>query len=478
MAKQGRAKKQDKLGTGKVTPMQIAFIVDRYLTQNNYSVTLASFRSEASDLLSRTQGKEVPKGLMGLADILDDYIRLKEQRLAMDHEKQRLEAAMKGIQEVIRVYHSDKVSANGSGPLSVSPQQIKPSPPIPFFPISNPMTGSHSIVPVDGTCNLNLAKPTVLQAKAADATASNSMLHQHINEKRKASKSNVTEPPQKQLRTRSTTVSNKQGIGLTSQDTCTTNGDFSLANHPVVLQRFHNDSTLCPSVLDSSVLNNKQANPDGSQPSTSSPKPPPQELNSQIEMSASPLENSVSNAVNASSFQKHASTSCSVISETIIISPLKHKGYYAIERSYQMTCSPLKTSPKKLGKRDHVKGRLDFDNTDEFDRLEKHSAADNSLSSPTDGETSSGFDFDLPDFEFFDGDFISGLLGDMAGQNDELTGPDQAVDGGCQVTDKALLDSSIAVDASTSTGTTGLQGIFDGMNSAKKTKKGSSPEKG
>lgn len=70
MAKQGRAKKQDKLGTGKVTPMQIAFIVDRYLSDNNYSTTLSSFRSEASDLLSRTHGKEVGVSCIALRPYL------------------------------------------------------------------------------------------------------------------------------------------------------------------------------------------------------------------------------------------------------------------------------------------------------------------------------------------------------------------------------------------------------------------------
>lgn len=47
------------MGKGKVTQIQIAFIVERFLAANNYSSTLAAFRSEASDLFSKTKGKEV-----------------------------------------------------------------------------------------------------------------------------------------------------------------------------------------------------------------------------------------------------------------------------------------------------------------------------------------------------------------------------------------------------------------------------------
>lgn len=47
------------IGKGKVTPIQIAFIVERFLADNNYENTLAAFRSEASDLFSKAKGKEV-----------------------------------------------------------------------------------------------------------------------------------------------------------------------------------------------------------------------------------------------------------------------------------------------------------------------------------------------------------------------------------------------------------------------------------
>lgn len=59
MAKQSKPKKPENLGKGKVTPVQVAFIVDRYLADNNYAGALSAFRSEAADLFSKTKGKEV-----------------------------------------------------------------------------------------------------------------------------------------------------------------------------------------------------------------------------------------------------------------------------------------------------------------------------------------------------------------------------------------------------------------------------------
>ena len=59
MAKQGKTKKQEYVGKGKVTPVQIDFIVDRYLSDNNYIHTRSNFRSEASHLIAKSPVQEV-----------------------------------------------------------------------------------------------------------------------------------------------------------------------------------------------------------------------------------------------------------------------------------------------------------------------------------------------------------------------------------------------------------------------------------
>jgi len=60
MRNRSRAKKPETFGKGKVTPIQVAFIVDRYLLDNKYSETRSVFRTEASSLISNSPVREVP----------------------------------------------------------------------------------------------------------------------------------------------------------------------------------------------------------------------------------------------------------------------------------------------------------------------------------------------------------------------------------------------------------------------------------
>lgn len=59
MGRQSRSRKTENIGKGKVTPVQIAFIVDRYLSDNCFSETRTTFRSEASHLLAKSPVNEV-----------------------------------------------------------------------------------------------------------------------------------------------------------------------------------------------------------------------------------------------------------------------------------------------------------------------------------------------------------------------------------------------------------------------------------
>jgi hypothetical protein len=60
MGKQNKSKKTDSLGKGgKVSPVQIAFIVDRYLSDNSLTQTRSIFRTEASSLISKSPLREV-----------------------------------------------------------------------------------------------------------------------------------------------------------------------------------------------------------------------------------------------------------------------------------------------------------------------------------------------------------------------------------------------------------------------------------
>ncbi|KAL6974008.1 hypothetical protein U1Q18_028190 [Sarracenia purpurea var. burkii] len=55
--------------------VRITFIVDRYLSDNNYSQTRSTFRTEASELTSKSHTREAPKSLLSLGVILDGVYR-------------------------------------------------------------------------------------------------------------------------------------------------------------------------------------------------------------------------------------------------------------------------------------------------------------------------------------------------------------------------------------------------------------------
>ena len=114
-------------GKGKVTPTQIAFIVDRYLAESGYTSTLASFRSECQLHSSATRTKDLPKGLLSLAEILDDYVTLKGQRIVLDQEKQRVETLIRGMQDVVQTYHSSGTDDLSSLAFPSTPLPLQPS---------------------------------------------------------------------------------------------------------------------------------------------------------------------------------------------------------------------------------------------------------------------------------------------------------------------------------------------------------------
>lgn len=61
MGKQTKARKAEAAGKGigNVTPIQVAFIVDKYLSDNNYAETRSVFRVEASSLIAKSPIQEV-----------------------------------------------------------------------------------------------------------------------------------------------------------------------------------------------------------------------------------------------------------------------------------------------------------------------------------------------------------------------------------------------------------------------------------
>ncbi|ONK67684.1 uncharacterized protein A4U43_C05F2660 [Asparagus officinalis] len=405
MAKTTKSKKPSATGKGKVTPIQVAFIVDRFLADNSYENTLAAFRSEASDLFSKTKGKEVPKGLLGLGDILDEYITLKEQRVMVDQEKRRLETAFQGFQDVMGAYNSPQ------SPMSLPPQ-VSMAPSWDFHQGADPNNGSPPQGHTIHRSFVNHAQPTIMPPRVDEINKySTPVPSKSSSEKRKASRSAPkAPPPPKKYRIGSAKDPHMiEDIVSTGEAPSTNNTQVKMGNDSVINSISRSISR--PPVQGSSVAKNLFKNQHEARANSSSPKTPPRALLSQNGKSLSPVENSSFNPNGASSSHKNVPSSCAIISsETIVISPLKQKGYFSVERSYQVSASPLKPSPEKVNKRDHVKGRLDFDEASAPQSSEEQAATESSPS--TDGEAAGSFDFDLPDFDFFDGDFTK-LLCDI-----------------------------------------------------------------
>ncbi|XP_074576208.1 uncharacterized protein LOC141832643 [Curcuma longa] len=393
MAKHGstKSRKLDNLGKGKVTRIQIAFIVERYLADNHFDATLASFRSEASDLFAKTKAKEVPKGLLGLGEMLDEYISLKEQRVMLDQERRRVEMALHGMQEVLRAYH-----APGTAPLPPSthllPTQHAAAPVTPILPTLHlSSSGSPPGNAINGIPAMKYAQPSIVKSPMPSSS--------NVN-KRKSMKPSPNYPLEpKKLRTHSpnfpsaigdVTLASKGASNTKSQEKVgisTPNAESTnLATHNMSMQLLSAGKSSCkqPAVC--------QIN--------SSPRTPPQAFQSQLDKSCSPLENGSLQTSDCAMYKQTAPSSCSIIaSETIIVSPLKNTGYYAVERSYHIS-SPYKLNSKS--KRGHIKGKLDFDNPIVTVSVDEPVVGS---STSSEGELSRNFDIDLPDFSIFNGDF-------------------------------------------------------------------------
>lgn len=93
-----------------------------------------------------------------------------------------------------------------------------------------------------------------------------------------------------------------------------------------------------------------------------------------------------------------------VTKERITVSPLKQTASYTVERSHLVSSfSPVKSNLKMSSKRDHVKGRLNFDDTEATMHLDDPATTDLGSSSSSGSETET----DLFDIDFSNIDILS-----------------------------------------------------------------------
>ncbi|KAL5991613.1 hypothetical protein ACLOJK_012522 [Asimina triloba] len=420
MGKASKAKKGGNVGSGKITPMQVAFIVDRYLSDNNYRDTLSAFRREASNLISPAKIREAPKSLLSLGAMLDEYICLKEQKVFLDQEKFRVERLLQGMQDVMNAYNSARsiVPLPTSTPTPASQNGLGNG----FYrgyPVFN--TPAANSFPMFPSC---ASDPASFSTPVADLPSSNKRKGSRlVPDATPTTKKPCSEPPIKVL-------------GSRSDDTLTqganTGSDCGTAQHlPVVPSTSNGRPPKGTSVQVPSVAKSLFRQAPQSQSDSSWPKTPPQELHAQADESISPPESSSvsTNTLKQKSNtpQRIASTDCHVITtERVVVSPFKYTGCYTMDRSLRVSSSPLKSTPKRFGRRDHIKGRLDFDDSTALTCVEN--TVPEQICTTSSDEMGGLFDMDIPNFDVFGSDFsFSELLVDFDFENQGMGLPSHQV---------------------------------------------------
>ncbi|XP_031128890.1 uncharacterized protein LOC116030715 [Ipomoea triloba] len=406
MGKQsGRSRKAGEniqLGKGKVTPAQVAFIVDCYLADNNLSKTRSAFRSEAPHLFSKSPVQHSPK-VLSLGELLDEYIRLKEQKLLMDQERGNLEQEKFRLQNLLKGMQ-DAMNAYNAGSNHNTPLPLGSSPPIPiggYSMYNTPTTMMPASIP-----SAIRTYPNYSSTPSTDPTAA----------KRKRSISDAPSASAAKRSHKSLTANQlplkdgKATAQASNADNCQENPLRISAVPSSVQHNVSNVTAVQGSNVAKCLFNQAIHSPAAN---SSGPKTPPRASSSQTEKSISPVEiSSTATSANIVTPQQLVSSNCMIISsETIRVSPSKQMGYYSIERNHCIsTLSPVKTNLKPA-KRDHVKGRLDFDASDMPSCSNALSFGGASTSESDEGEM---FDLDLATLDALGADFnLSELLVDF-----------------------------------------------------------------
>ncbi|KAL4188501.1 hypothetical protein AMTRI_Chr08g160480 [Amborella trichopoda] len=375
MGKESR-RKAAKFGTGKVTPVQVAFIVDKYLTDNRYTQTQLAFRSEAAALMPTTQSREVPKSLLGLADILNEYIEMKEQKIAVEQEKCRVEKLLHGMQDVISAYQF----------IGAVPSQASQMPHSFHSTVESQVGVASGVLTTMLTPSVpsNIPKPAI---KASDAN------------KRKASKSLSGPSTTKKACTKSPSNRSENPSSLSNQEV---NGQSKFQTPPY-------NCPLRDGVLEreTSVSRNLFSQSPLPQNESACPPTPPQPFPNHVDIANSPLEtpstiNSTNPPLETSSTVNSTNppSTTPIYNTPVGVEPDGNHGQslnHKVEGIHNVAQSPGKLYRKSTGKRENIKSRLDFDGL-----VERENSAKNAVNGPSDDDTKSGEDLDMSDILDFD----------------------------------------------------------------------------
>ncbi|GKC97786.1 hypothetical protein Tco_1168061 [Tanacetum coccineum] len=394
-----RSKKTN--GRGKVTPVQVAFIVDRFPIDKQFrSKSRSDFRPMPANLSPNSNRTMMaPRSLLSLGDMLDEYICLKEQKIIisqdktrLDHEKLKVQNLLKGMQDVMNTYNDNAPSSSAPPAPVVRPVAPAAAANLPVY--NTPVMMSASRPSRSISQHANYSAPTTSQTAL---------------KKRKNSKdvSSAALPASKRSRVQPSPASQLNTTKMITQPSETSNNQQITP----VPSGSHVLAPPKPSPLQGSSVAKCLFNP---APQTPSP--------STTDKSVSPADNQTPpsmNKKNVSPQQQFTSTNRTVItSETIQVSPMKQVSYYSIERNHCIS-SPMKpTTSKRFST---AKGRLDFDGsemtasdipTSDIPTSDILTSDENTTGSPSEDDA---FDFDLPNLDCLADFNLTELLGDFDG---------------------------------------------------------------
>ncbi|KAJ1258378.1 hypothetical protein BS78_10G070800 [Paspalum vaginatum] len=455
-----------KAGKKNVTPVQVAFLVERYLADNGFRAALAAFRADAAHLFSPNRSKPAPRGLLPLADILHDYIDLKEKRVATD-------SAMHAMHSLVSTYYASSSSSAPPPVVMLPPLHPHPpagagaqpsSPPLvpPLFvaassspPQAQPQgTAGHASPVIHHYASTSV----LVHNKSSDMTTTPAPTSLPTK-KRKAAKRAASSAKRSCITPATTSDAKGKAAAVASQPSNynTDQNMGSAAQQPASAQH----SALPKLPLQTSSVAKSLFRPP-QPPAHSSPCTPQQSHPVQDQPPAYPAETPSSAIANAHAQQDIASSQCSIVSssKTVIVSPLKGGTYYAVERSYHVS-SPLKSTTHKSTKREHVKGKLNFDCTDVAMPAPNEKQICEKASTSSDEDKQDDFDIDFTNLDFLDGEFsFSELLLDFDLDNEgvncqnpctstEVQRLETIAEGGYVAVDPVLPDSVKATAADT-----------------------------
>ncbi|KAL1210030.1 hypothetical protein V5N11_020591 [Cardamine amara subsp. amara] len=386
------------IGKGEVTPIQVAFLVDRYLCDNRFTKTRSVFRSEASSLISNSPVRDVPNSLIPLDEILNEYIRLKQEKVMLDQEKTKLDQEktrvqnlLHGMQDVMNVYNSTAL-----------PPALPPSPAIPSaapkniqIVASSSKQNNFGVSP--SGCTVYKAPNVMAVSLPGNKRVGNFTVpssNQSITKKRKSPQVSSLGAP---------SVS-KKGMNIRQADKVTNYLTFESSSSEIQTTPVNSIVANESSDLTPKCLFNKS---DMSPPSNSAfLRTPQKQVSPQSDDTSITPQQEVT-----------PPTNCTIVTtERITVSPLKQIASYTVERSHTVSSfSPVKSDLKMSSKRDHVKGRLNFDDTEATMHIDAPVTTDlvSASSSGSEAETDL-FDIDFSSMELLSEDFpFAELLNDF-----------------------------------------------------------------